>query len=332
MKKILFSIIILLSFTTLKAQSNFEALSLSNQFPQVNQILSFQYNQNLSPLIKEKVLEIIVYQFTNNGYVVKEPIITKKDSIYSATIKLDSNATCLAFGFLGEKDKDNNKGNGYIVPIYNKAKEPVIGYYASAGGIYLGYGETLFGMQNNPQKRLELAEESIIKYPELENDYSYFYNYFEALKRVKKPESEKIISEIIKKLEGKENLNEGIYLFLYYNYLGENNKTKSDSIGNLMAIKYPKNRSIKENNLVNDFLKEINAEKKVIIYQNYRAFNSNKDWEGSPINMMKEQITLAYDRENNILMYEKWFKELTLSKKASVLNVKAWELAEKGEK
>ena len=103
MKKILTSFVLVLSFLATNAQSNFEALTLSNQFPQANQTLSFQFDQNLSPLVKEKTVEIVIYQFTDKGLVVKEPTTLKKGSVYSATIKIDSNATCLAFGFAGEK-------------------------------------------------------------------------------------------------------------------------------------------------------------------------------------------------------------------------------------
>ena len=331
MKKTFTTIILGLCFLYTKSQINFAALTLGNSFPQVNQTLSFQYNQNISTLIKEKTIEIVVYQFTDKGLIVKEPIATKKGSIYYASIMIDTNATCLAFVFSGKENIDNNSGAGYIVPIYTKSKEPVKGYYASAAEIYLGQGESLFGMQNNHQKGLELTEKSILKHPELENESSYYNNYFDAIKRVKQYEAEKIISKIIINLESKIDLSEDVYLYLYF-YLGENDKLKSDSIRNIILKKFPNNTSIKESDFVNNFLKEKSADKKEIIYKEYRAFNSNKEWEGSPLGMMKKQIALAYVREKNNTMFEKWLKELPKSEKAALLNNKAWALADAGEK
>ncbi len=210
MKKLSLSIYLLLATFSVFAQVSFEALSLSNNFPQANQKLNFTYDQKLSSLINEKKIEIVVYQFTNVGMVVKEPVPIKTGTVYSASIIIDSNATCLAFGFEGQKEKDNNGSNGYFVPIYNSSKEPVKGYYESAGQLYAGYGEYLFGTPNAPQKQLDLLELSLQKYPEKKNEAAFYNSYINALSAAKKLEAKPLVEKIITEIEQRQNLNEGL--------------------------------------------------------------------------------------------------------------------------
>ena len=327
MKKLLTSIVLGLSFLATTAQSNFEALKFSNQFPQASESLSFQFDQNLSPLVKEKAIEVIVYQFTEKGLVVKEPIATKKGSIYSATIKIDSNATCLAFGFSADKEKDNNSGKGYIVPIYNKSKEPVKGYYASAGQLNAGYGEFLFGMQNNPQANLDLIETGLAKYPEQANEASFYNNYFAAISSAKKTDAKQIIASKIAALESKENLNEDLYSVLAGYYTRNKNKAKGDSLTAAMKQKFPSGNWTGSEVLVK-LMGEKNADKKVALFEEYKTkvakINENTE------KYVKSQIAAAYEKENNTAMAEKWTDKSSKYQNAMNQNSKSWTMAEEG--
>jgi thiol-disulfide isomerase/thioredoxin len=329
MKKISISIYLLLAISSLYAQVNFEALKLGTPYPQASQKLSFKYDQKLSPLIGEKNVDIVVYQFTNTGLMVKEPVAVKAGSLNSGSINIDSNATCLAFGFSGKKEKDNNGSKGYIVPIYNNSKEPVKGYYASAGQLYAGYGEFLFGMPNTPQKNVELLELGVQKYPELKNEASYYSNYFNAISSAKKPDAKETIAKMISEIEQRQNLNEGLYGVLSNYFARNKNKPKADSLKEVVKLKFPNGNWV-NNEIVTKFMAEKVADKKVALYEDFAKASKDLKKDESTIKMMKSQIATAFSKEKNTAMYDKWSADLSMGEKAAALNNKAWAMAEEG--
>ena len=164
MKKLLVALCLIISINTIFAQVKFDALTLTPQMPKAGQMVSFKFDSKLSPLITEKKVDILVYLFNNKiGSKILEPKILKSGTVYSGSFKLDSNTTCIAFGFSAKdgKEKDNNAGDGYIVPVYGKNNQPVIEYYKWAGNMYSGYGERLFGMKTITDKNLAILEEGL---------------------------------------------------------------------------------------------------------------------------------------------------------------------------
>jgi thiol-disulfide isomerase/thioredoxin len=329
MKRLLLTPFLCLLLFIANAQVNFDALTFNNSFPQRLQTLSFQFNQKLSPLISEKKIDIIVYQFTKNGLIVKEPVVMQKANMYSATITIDSNATCLAFDVSAGKNRDNNAGKGYIVPIYDANKAPVKDYYVMAGQLYNGYGEFLFGMSNNPQKNLDLLEEGLAKHPELNDDARFANSYNEAILAVKKADGKKIIADKMAALEAKPNLTENDYGQLV-NYFAKNkNKPKSDSLKKILVEKYP-DGMVAFTDKVNKIYFEKEASKKVAIFNDYNNLPADKKNDNT-LNMMRSQIASAYENEKNNEEAEKWRNTLPKGQKASLLNNKSWAMAEKGE-
>ncbi|MBK8494196.1 MAG: hypothetical protein IPL50_03620 [Chitinophagaceae bacterium] len=138
MKKMIIIAILLFSIISANAQVKFDALQVTPQMPKAGQTVSFKFNSKLSSLIDEKKVDILVYLFSKNGYKIEEPKIVQSGSIYSGSVKLDTATSCIAFGFSTNdaKAKDNNAGDGYIVPVYGKNNQPVIEYYIWARRMY----------------------------------------------------------------------------------------------------------------------------------------------------------------------------------------------------
>ena len=270
-----------------------------------------------------------MYQFTNVGMVVKEPVITKTGNIYSASINIDSNATCLAFEFSGEKEKDNNASKGYFVPIYNSNKEPVKGYYESAGQLYTDYGEYLFAMPNEPQKKLNLLEEGLQKYPEQKNEAAFYNSYLSALSAAKKAAAKPIIEKIITELEQRQSLDEGLYGVITNHYARNKSKAKADSLKEIVKQKFPDGSWV-TGDMINKFLLEKSAEKRVVIYENFLKSSKDLKKDENMIKFMKSQITGAYENEKDIAQYVKWVSDMPMAQKASSLNNKSWTMAEEG--
>ena len=329
MKKVFLPFLCCMAMLATQAQVTFDALTFFNPYPQALQKLNFSFDKKLSPLKDEKDIEIVVYQFSNKGLIVKEPALKKAGSIYSTSIMIDSNATALAFGISAGEVKDNNGSKGYIVPIYNSNKQPVKGYYASASQLYAGYGEFLFGMANVPQKNLDLLEEGLSKYPALQDEPNFFNSYFSAISTVKKTEAKDIIAAKITTLENNATISESIYALLANHYTKNKNKAKADSLTAVMKQKYPSGNWV-NGEAMNSFFAEKNAAKKETIYENYIAKIAADKRDVNIINMMKGQIADAYEKEKNEPMATKWLATLPMSSKATSLNNKSWAMAEAG--
>lgn len=62
----------------INAQTHFTALKIIPEYPKQGRKLSFEYNNNKSSLNKQPTVEVVVYQFTEKGPKILEPVITKR--------------------------------------------------------------------------------------------------------------------------------------------------------------------------------------------------------------------------------------------------------------
>jgi thiol-disulfide isomerase/thioredoxin len=330
MKKISFAILLCITCLSLTAQSKFEALKLSNEYPQALQTLTIEYNQNLSPLISEKKVDLVVYEFTKEkGLIVREPFFKKIGVKYNANFKLDSNSMCVAFLFLGEKEKDNNNGNGYIIPVYNNTKQPIKNSYGITSQLYTDYGQYLMGITPNPQKSIAILDEYLAKYPEQKNEATFYSNYFNALGAGKKAEAVIKMNEIVSEIEQRKDLDESMYSFLINHYKKNKGKTKADSLSTVMKEKYP-NGNWTSAEVLNKLMAEKSGDKKVVLYEEYKTKMGSNKIDENLEKFINSQIASAYEKEKNTAMAAKWAASENMAQKASGLNNKSWDMAEKG--
>ncbi|MGC4100627.1 hypothetical protein [Ferruginibacter sp.] len=106
MKKV-FLAAILFAFAQLAfAQVKFEALTFTPEFPKAGETVSFKYNKNLSPLIDEKKIDIIIYLLDGSEYKIREPKITQTGTVFSGSFKLEEKTKSFAFSFSADKEKE----------------------------------------------------------------------------------------------------------------------------------------------------------------------------------------------------------------------------------
>jgi hypothetical protein len=239
MNKLLGLFVFIAASLQISAQTHYTALKITPEYPMQGRKLSFEYNKNISSLIKQPTVEVVIYQFTENGVKALEPVITKKGAIYSGSITLDSNTNCIAFDFFSGKEKDMNGSKGYIVPVYKKNKQPVDGYYAWVSSLYNGYGEYLFRLPNDADKGLAVLEEGLKENPVLKNDIGFFSSYLNALSRAKKKEAAPFIAKELENFEAKGNLKEAGYYTLIQWYNKDKKKAKADSLTIAMKVAFP---------------------------------------------------------------------------------------------
>jgi thiol-disulfide isomerase/thioredoxin len=333
MKNIRLLAILLMITKITTAQVKFDALSFIPQMPKARQMVSFKYDSKLSPLISEKKVEILVYLFSGNSYKIIEPAFTKKGSVYSGSFNSDTATSCIAFGFSANDDqiKDNNSGNGYIVPVYNNNNQPVTEYYLWAGRVYGGYGERLFGMKTMTDKNLALLEEGLKLNPEAKNNMSYFSAYLQAVFTAKKKDGEELaILGLLKNLADKPGIKEADYATLNQWYGRLKMKKTADSFTTIMKEKFP-DGNWKKNELGSAFSKEKDLTKKLALYNEYIAkyppTESNKDL----IDNYKSQMANAYAVAKDFNAYDEWCKGLPKSTVARNNIMISMELSKKDE-
>ena len=314
----------------ISAQTNFTALKITPEYPKQGRKLSFEYNNNKSSLNKQPTVAVVVYLFTEKGPKILEPVITKKGTIYSGSITLDSNTSCIAFDVSSGKEKDLNGSKGYIIPVFNKNNYPLDEYYAWASSLHNGYGEYLFGLPNDADKGLAVLEEGLKENPLLKNNIGFFNSYLNALSRAKKKEAAPFIAKELENFEAKGNLKEAGYNTLIQWYNKDKKKAKADSLTVAMKAAFPEG-DWKKNEAGAAFYKEKDLAKKVILFQEYVAKYSSSEANQSQIDNFKSQLALAYGKAKDFKSYYQWSKGLSKAIVASNNNNLAWAMAEADE-
>lgn len=332
MKKTLISVLLLTILITARAQVKFEALQFTPQKPKAGQTVNFKYNSKLSSLIAEKKIDVVIQTFTKSGSKALEPRVMQNGTIYSGSFKLDSNTICIGFGFSANdgKEKDNNAGNGYIVPVYGNNNLPVTDYYPMAGSLNAGLGEYLFGMKTNTEKNLALLEEGLKLNPDAKNNVQYFSSYLRAINSVKKKEGEPIILEQLKNLQNRPGINEDFYNLLAQWYGRLKMKSTADSFTNIMKEKYP-NGNWKKNEAITAFDKEKEPAKKVALYNDYISKYPPGENDKYIADNLITRIATAYAKEKDYKLYAEWNNRLNKMAMASNNNNISWGMAEKDE-
>jgi len=330
MKKLTFVLVLLTSISTAFSQVNFTALKVSPQYLKQNQSLRFEYNQDYSPLIKQKGVDIVVYEFSEKGLKVTEPVITKKGTVYSGSLTLDSNTNCIAFGFSSGEEKDANSSKGYIIPVYNQKNQPVEGYYSSASMLQNGYGEYLFGMQNDAASGLAILEDGLKQYPALKSNPMFFGNYLSTVSRVKKKEAIPLIFQELQDFERKGNLTEVGYNILIQWYTRDKRKEKADSLTASMKTAFPVGEW-RTNEAAMALNKEKDPAKKAALYQEFiKQFPASESNRFLTENI-KSQVAQAYANAKDYDAFNDWNGKLGQAAANMNNNNIAWAMAEKDE-
>ena len=329
MKKVLLAISLLFSITAAKAQVKFEALQITPQMPKAGQTVSFKYNTQLSPLIDEKKVDVVVYVFGKKGPVVMEPKMTKAGTTYSGTIKLDTAANCIAFSFSAReaKEKDNNAGKGYIIPVYTKNNIPVMEYFSSAASLYSGYGEYLFGMNQDADKNLAILEEQFKLYPDSKNNANYISNYLFALNTAKKKEAEPFILEQLKMITSNPEIKESDFAVLTQWYTRLKMKNTADSFKVIMKEKFPAGTWVKQE-LAANINKAKDADAKKAAFEEYIKAYPPKEEDKQMTDYYRSQVATAYQKAKNYTVFYEWVKSLPAANKATLYNNASWFMAQ----
>ncbi len=332
MKRLTALLVLVTSISAAFSQANFSALKVSPQYLKQNQSLRFEYNQDYSPLAKQKGVDIVVYQFTSTGLKVTEPSIVKKGTLHSGTVLLDSNTNAVAFGFSYEEVKDNNGKEGYLLPVYNAQNKIVPGYYAAASTFFRGYGEYLVGVPKDAEKSWTILQDAAAADPKLKEDNVFMDAYLGGIMTNKKAESATLLATELENYEKKGTLEEQDYAFLNMWYSNRvKNKEKAEALTAAMKVAFP-NGDWRKNEASSAIYKEQDPAKKEMLLQEYMSsYPAKTAPEKRMTDDLKSNLANAYAKAKNYTAYHKWNDGLGKTAAASNSNNISWNMAEKDE-
>lgn len=330
MYKILSFLFIMVSGFTLQAQPKFTALEIMPAYPTAGGKVTFNYNKSYGPLVKEKTPEVVVYQINGSEFKVAEPAITIKNNIYSGTITLNPETAALLFTFNAGEVKDNEKNKGYIVPVYDKNKQPVKGYYLSAYYLQSGMGNYLAGIDNDAAAGQAFLEEGLKQYPDLNRDNAFFNAYLNSINATLKKDANPVIIAQLEKLAAAPELSEEQYGTLTQWYSRFKDKEQAEKYRNLQHEKFPNGKWLMTD-AATTINKEKDAAKKDALVVAFKAkYGADKANEFT-INSLQSQVAMAYAAEKNYEQLKKYAAQLKPAERAAIYNNLSWNMAEKEE-
>ncbi len=330
MYKILSFLFIMVSGFTLQAQPKFTALEIMPAYPTAGGKVTFNYNKSYGPLVKEKTPEVVVYQINGSEFKVAEPAITIKNNIYSGTITLNPETAALLFTFNAGEVKDNEKNKGYIVPVYDKNKQPVKGYYLSAYYLQSGMGNYLAGIDNDAAAGQAFLEEGLKQYPDLNRDNAFFNAYLNSINATLKKDANPVIIAQLEKLAAAPELTEEQYGTLTQWYSRFKDKEQAEKYRNLQHEKFPNGKWLMTD-AATTINKEKDAAKKDALVAAFKAkYGADKANEFT-INSLQSQVAMAYAAEKNYEQLKKYAAQLKPAERAAIYNNLSWNMAEKEE-
>jgi len=120
----------------------------------------------------------------------------------------------LLFGFSYNDVKDNNKKDGYIVPLYDKDGAILPESYSSVYNLYNGQAEYLTGLNADKAKAISFLEDALKNKPSLKNNTAFFGTYLGSISSKLKGESIPVITQELEAYSKRANLTEKDYILM----------------------------------------------------------------------------------------------------------------------
>lgn len=324
--KLCYSFLCLLVFVSsfVLAQTNFTYLPAK---PHPGDEITISYTPAGALANTMKKVEAAFYvSHRGNKRVANDLPLVKKGKTYTATIKTDTSANFIQFGFYVDKDFDNNFNDGYFIQLNgeNKVRE---GSYSSLSFFYQYYGRDS-GVDPNNEKAFSAIEQEIALYPE--SKPKNYYGYFNLLGKVK-PES--VQPAVEKEIETRMKMglkSETDYSQVETLYTLAKLPEQSKFVNELRKKAFPEGNWVIEGEF-DQLYAEQDKDKKVEIAKSIlNKIATNEKWKTRTCDYCKTVIFSSYIRnEQWSQMTEEFNKAKNKADLAGSLNNIAWEWQEK---
>lgn len=296
--------------------------------PKAGDKVVFTYNPKGSVLPGKTTPKFGIYHFNfidnKNGVIEFAPSV-QKNQTYTGTFVVPSDAKLLAFLVKEEDIIDNNKKNGFIIPVHDEKGNRVMGAGHALTSVYAGLGEYYLGIEPNTDKALEVMNQEWKDFPEAH--YQLYQQYLSINYQANRKAVNAIIDELAKEILTHPNVKEGDYMMLTAYAGGVKMTEKASQISTEMRTKFPdgnwkKNNEMRGLNTILDLDKRVEAIEAMI--KKYPAISVNDKAEYS---RMFQMVAQSYANSKGPISMDKLMQytaKLTPADKAGLYNNLAW--------
>lgn len=279
-----------------------------------------------------KPVEGVFYQNGMSMMKADDIKMQRKNGKFTATIKTDTAASFIYFGFSIDKKFDNNFNDGYYIQLYQNDK-PREGSNNSLGSFYQYSIRQVGGAPNN-EKALAAMEREFELYPESRK--KYLPGYIRLYSIVNKDDAQKLIQKEIESLLKSGLKEEADYANLQSLYLAAKLPEQQKFITGIMKEKFPNGRwTVSE--VLQKYSQEKDIEKKKEMLKDIVAkAETDENWKGIKQNLgyYKTLIPRAYLANKDYENFKKSIAESGIEKAelAGLYNSAAWEMQKTSER
>lgn len=316
--------VILLFSTAIRAQT----FTFQPQKPKAGDKVVFTYNAKGSVLPGKTSPTFALYHFNfidkKNGVIEFSPA-TQKNQVYTGSFVVPRDANFLALQIAEGPIIDNNKKNGFLIPVHDAKGNLVMGAGAALINIYSGLGDAFLEIAPNPEKALEAMNNEWKNYPE--SHYQLYPHYFRMNFIAKSKELIKITEELITEILAHPLVKEDDYMRLSSFASITKMSEKSKQLEAEMHAKYPNGKwnkmdEMKKINSIADLDKRAEALDAIVKKYPATTVNEKEDYSSR-----YQMIAQAYANSKSPINMDKlsyYAAKLLPADKASLYNDIAW--------
>jgi thiol-disulfide isomerase/thioredoxin len=327
-KRSLFLVLLFITIIT-QAQKNF---TYTPEKPKPGDEITITYEPAGDLANNIKPVEGVVYQNGMGLMKADDIVMQRKGGKFTGSVKTDTAASFLYFGFSIDKKFDNNFNEGYYIQLYDNDK-PREGSYYSLSSFYQ-YSIRQVGGDPNNEKALAAVQKEIELYPDKRG--KYIYNMLRLQILTNKDEAPKIVQKEIESLLKTGLKEETDYSNLENLYALAKLPEQQKFIASVKKEKFPNGRWT-----VTDVLQKYNlekdiAKKKAMLNDIIAKAENDENWKGIKQNLSyyRTAIPRAYLANKDYENFKKSIADLNITDKpelASLYNNAAWEMQKTSE-
>lgn len=294
--------------------------------PKAGDKVVFTYNPKGSVLPGKVTPKFALYHFNfidnKNGVIEFSPSV-QKNQTYTGTFVVPSDANFLALHIAEGPIIDNNKKNGFLIPIHDSKGNLVMGAGAALVNIYTGLGDAFLEIGNNPEKALEAMNNEWKNFPE--SHYQLYPHYFRMNYIAKNKELIKLTEELITEILAHPSVKEDDYMRLSSFANISKMTEKSKQLETELHKKYPdgkwnKIEELKKINSIVDLDKRVEVLDAIVKKYPPKTVNEKEGY-SSMYSMIAQTYAKAPFKLEKLITYA---SRLLPEDKASLYNNLAW--------
>ena len=321
-KRLLFLVLLFVTIAS-QAQKNF---TYTPEKPKPGDEITILYEPAGDLANNIKPVEGVFYQ--NGTGLMKADDITmqRKNGKFTATVKTDTAASFIYFGFSIDKKFDNNFNDGYYIQLYQDEKLRE-GSNTNLSSFYQ-YNIRQVGGDPNNEKALAAMEKEFELYPESRK--KNLFGYIRLYSTVKKEDAPKLVQKEIESLLKSGLKEETDYATLQNLYSAAKLPEQQKFITGIMKEKFPNGKWTVSDQL-QKYSQEKDIEKKKAMLNDIIAkteTDENWKWMKQNLGYYKTLVPRAYLANKDYENFKKSIAELGIEKAelAGLYNSAAWEM------